>query len=274
MNKVVLSEIMDDLQSAGPGRGAIVYLEGKTDVAILLALLGATDPRETSRGVLHEGVLICGLDDGGSSRVRQRLGVARQAGIPGIFGVVDGDGKTLAELASEFDTPYRGPGFRWKGYCIENLLARAGWPGPWGPEPDWRVALTELAPYVAFNRFTGKLRERLKDMGVVNFRHPAYPSPLHTGDDFVSVIGDVRKRLPELDIDGMFRDELAGCVAAIAQSLDEAHTLVNGKWLIEDLARRRTGFSQERCREEWAAHVRALGGDPEIRAWWRRVVAP
>ncbi|MBK7825695.1 hypothetical protein [Nannocystis sp.] len=271
-SKAVLDRIVDDFQSAAPGRGVIVYLEGKTDPPVLLALLGAIDADETANGVLHDGVLIRSL--GGSEEVEQRIEVARKAGVVGVFGVLDGDGRGLNEVAMQFDAPYPGPQFRWKGYCIENLLARAGWPPAWGVEPDWRAEMASYAPYVALNRLGSELRGRMKRLDLDGYLRPDRSRPLRQPEEFTEMFRDGKHELANLDVDAMFSKEYAAVGHTIEQSLDGAHTLIDGKWLINDLAPRRTGFSQERCREDWTVHVRAAGGDPEICAWWRRAVAP
>lgn len=138
----LLKELARDVQSAAGGN--VVYLEGKTDVPILLGLLSAGGEQAVTGGVLYEGVLIRGLRDrrgSGSTAVSQRIAVAQRHGYSGILGVLDGDGAALVTLASDFDAPHAGPRFRWKAYCIENLLVRAGWPGAWGPAPDWREVM-------------------------------------------------------------------------------------------------------------------------------------
>lgn len=274
MSAELREEIEKDLQAASEGRRVIVYLEGKTDVPILLGLLGTSGDRETPRGVLHEGVLICGLTKkSGSSAVKRRLEVAREAKISGIFGVLDGDGDGLAQLAGEFDAPHVGPRFRWKGYCIENLLARAAWPGAWGERPDWGHELVRFAPYVAINRLGLDLRLRLKNLGLDRFINPGR-AQLRTPEEFAQVLRAGKDELAGLEVDAMFSRELDAFLRTLQVSVDEAHALVNGKWLIDHFAARCAPATQERCRDEWTACLRAAGGDPEIRAWWRRAVAP
>jgi hypothetical protein len=270
-------EIEKDLQAAAAGRGVVLYLEGKTDVPILLALLGARDEREVSGGVLHDGVLIRGLRDrggSGSSAVKQRLDVAQRRGYPGIFGVLDGDGAALGTLASEFDAPHPGPLFRWKGYCIENLLASACWPEAWGVTPEWSAVLAAFAPYVALNRLGFDVRRRLERLRLDRFLNPDRSRPLEATEVFVAKLRDGKHELLNLEIEAMFSVELDAFMAALATSLDDAHALLNGKWLVSAFAPQHTGRTQEQCRDEWAMHLRSIGGDPEIKAWWRRTVAP
>ncbi len=278
MNEPELCKAIEkDIQAAAAGRGVVLYLEGKTDVTILLGLLGADDAREVSGGLLYDGVLIRGLDgsDGsGSKAVKQRLDVARRRGYPGIFGVLDGDGTALGELAGEFDAPHPGPLFRWKGYCIENLLARAGWPESWGDPPDWRAELALFAPYVAISRLWLNLQGRLKRLRLDRFHNPDRSKPLETTEEVLTRLRDGQHELSNLEVAAMFSAEVDAFMAALDNGLEDAHVLLNGKWLINDFAPRHTGRTQDQCRGEWAAYLRSVGGDPEIKAWWRRTVAP
>src|SRR5205814_634541 len=103
-----------------------------------------------------------GLREGaGGAAVRQRVELAAAKGYQGIFGLIDGDGRDLAESARTFDPPHPGPLFMWKAYCIENLLAKTGWPAAWGSAPDWPSVLLEFSAYVALNRLHVALRGRL-----------------------------------------------------------------------------------------------------------------
>ena len=267
MSDKLIVEIGQDLQSAG----AVLYLEGKTDVPILLGLLGASSTGKTSRGVLYEGVLI--REVGGSSAVEQRLKVAREAKIPGIFGVLDGDGRPLSELIPEFDAPHAGPQFRWKGYCIENLLARAGWPEPWGARPDWRAVLADFAPYVAINRLGTELRGSLQRLDLNGALDPNRMRRLDTREEFIARLRAGQHELAGLEIEALFSRQVDGFMAALDTSLDDAHALLNGKWLVDFFAVRHTRQPQERCRSEWVESLRLSEGDPEIKAWWRRTFA-
>lgn len=265
----IRQDIEDDLQDAAAGRGRVLYLEGKTDVSIFLALLGAQQTRDVTRGVLHEGVLIRELR--GSKGVTRHLKVAVEHAIPDIFGVLDGDGDSLETLAAEFDAPHTGPRFRWKGYCIENLLARAAWPTAWPTEPDWREVLLALAPYVAINRLGADLLRRLNRLGLDRLINP--PQDLRTADEFIDIFRRGKLELANLEIEAMFTAELDTVTSIITTSLDAAHALINGKWLVESFAPRHTKRPAPLCRTEWTEHVRRTGGDPEILAWWRRTIA-
>jgi hypothetical protein len=267
----VRMDIEQDVQDAVAGRGRVLYLEGKTDVGILLALLGTDSDKVPTRGVLHDGVLLRAL--GGSSTVARYLEVAQKYAIPRIFGVLDGDGDPLTALAAEFDPPHPGPRFRWKGYCIENLLARASWPPAWGPPPGWPAVLASFAPYVAVNRLGADLLRRLNRLGLDRLINPTSAQDPRTVDAFLELFRAGKHELAGLEIEAMFSAELAGVLAVFAAGLDQAHTIVNGKWLVDAFAARHTRRPAPLCRDEWTGHLRATGGDPEILAWWRRTIA-
>lgn len=273
--KELQKELAEDVYGAAGGK--VVYLEGKTDVPILLGLLGAQGEQEVTGGVLYGGALIRGLRDrrgSGSTAVQQRIAFAQRHGIRGILGVLDGDGESLVSLASDFDPPHAGPQFRWKTYCIENLLVRAGWPGVWGPAPDWRAVMDSYAPYVAINRLELELLVRLKRVGLGQYVRPGSTQASWTAAEVLQRLRAVKHELMGLDVEDMFSTELAHFKAALAVSVDEAHALLNGKWLVDVFAAKHTRTTPEVCRVEWAQHLREIGGDPEIKGWWRRVVAP
>lgn len=270
-------EIEKDLQGAAAGRGVVLYLEGKTDVPILLGLLGPGDEREVAGGSLRDGVLLRGLSGNGgsgSSAVKQRVAVAQRHGYRGIFGVLDGDGEALGTLAAEFDDPHPGPLFRWKCYCIENLLAQASWPERWQAAPDWPVVLATFAPYVAINRLWKDLQQRLKRLGLDRFRNPDRGRPLETSQDVLARLRAGQHELSTLEIAELFAREVDAFTTAVQTSVDEGHARVNGKWIVETFAARHMGLTHEQCRDEWITHLRSVGGYPEIKAWWRRTIAP
>lgn len=272
-DRSVQQNIEDDLQDAATGRGRVLYLEGKSDVSILLALLGAGDERIATRGVLHDGVLLRHLN--GSTAVAQHLAVAHEHNIRGIFGVLDGDGDPLTTLAAGFDPPHAGPRFRWKGYCIENLLARTPWPDAWGAPPDWREVLASFAPYVAINRLGTALRTRLDRVGLLRLINPTSAQAPRDVDSFLAVLRTSKHELANLEIESLFAAELGDVNSVLDTGLDAAHALVNGKWLVDAFAARRTNLLRKHeCRDAWTAHLRATGGDPETLAWWRRTIAP
>jgi hypothetical protein len=274
----LLGKIEEDLRLAAEGRRRVLYLEGRTDVRILLGLLGRVEATVMPDSVLHDGILIRGLTDrskfgAGSKAVRQRVELAARHGYPGVFGVLDGDGEQCSALAPEFDAPYAGPLFRWKAYCIENLLARAPWPADWGIAPDWHTVLADLAPYVALNRLGLTLRARLQRLGLDRFINPGSASPLLTTDELRGKLRDGQHELAGLDVVAMYDAELTKFASTLERGVDEAHTLVNGKWLIDLCVPVPAGRTQEERRDAWADHVARLGGDPEIKAWWARTLA-
>lgn len=274
----LLGKIEEDLRLAAEGRRRVLYLEGRTDVRILLGLLGRGEATAMPDSILHDGILIRGLTDrskfgAGSKAVRQRVELAAGHGYPGVFGVLDGDGEALPVLAPQFDDPYGGPLFRWKVYCIENLLARAPWPEEWGIAPDWHTVLADLAPYVALNRLGLTLRTRLQRLGLDRFINPGSASPLLATEELRGKLRDGQHELAGLDVVAMYDAELAVFASTLARGVDQAHTLVNGKWLVDLCVPGLAGRTQEERRDKWAGQVARLGGDPEIKAWWTRTLA-
>lgn len=263
-------EIQDALRRAPRG---VLYVEGQTDVPILFALLGVAPP---SDGIWQD-VLVKGLSGamggGGSGgrAVEQRVIFAARRRYGSIWGVVDGDGEPLAGLSGQFDPPHPGPLFRWKAYCIENLLVKTGWPPSWGAPPDWRDILTRYAPYVALNRLGRRVRAALEVLGLHRFHAPVAHEPLVTAADILAALRRDRRHLDEIDVPAAFDAEVASLQATIARDVDEAHALVNGKWLIDAFAVTATGASKDECRAAWCDHARAGGGLAEVRDLWRRL---
>ena len=162
----LLQEIEADLFKAGSH--PVIYLEGKTDTPMFFGLLGVPSPRDG----LHKGVLVRGLKDSsgsGSSAVRSRVELAITNKYPRIYGIIDGDGRAFTELATKFDPPFSGPLFTWKGYCLESLIVKTGWPTAWGPSPDWTHVLLEYAPYVVLNRIFLDIKGKLDTLHLSRF---------------------------------------------------------------------------------------------------------
>lgn len=273
MNLVALAqEIRSDLQRA-PAQ-IVIYLEGKTDVDPFFALLGRATPTD---GV-HQGVFVKGLRDrdSGGSAVRARVEAAIRISFPGVFGLVDGDGQPLATLSQTFDHPHVGPQFTWKAYCIENLLAKSGWPPAWGDAPDWPVALIDYGPYVALNRIFVELQFILQVLSVAKRINPISGRPLKTAQDVVADLNRDRHLLLNYNVAQRFQDELQVFQAVLQGHLDEAHTMLNGKWLFSHLAPGCTGQNPDRCMSDWIAHAISVGGLAEVRDLWQRItgVAP
>lgn len=274
----LLQTIQADLRL---GSGRVLYLEGKTDVEPFFALLGEALPAgDLDQGVIHQGVLVRGLagegklgrpPGSGSSAVQERVQVASKHGFPGVFGIIDGDGRSLSELAPQFDPPHAGPLFSWKAYCVENLVAQGAWPLSWGAEPVWVTALGEYAPYVALNRMHTDLRTRLTSLQLANF---ANPRPFETLLDEAAVEAALdrdRGLLLGYNAAEEFRRQVTDFRDAVARSVLEAHTLLNGKWLLRHLAPGFTGKPPEACRAEWLDAVRSAGGLTEVREFWVRI---
>jgi hypothetical protein len=271
----VLRELNQDLQRADAQR--VVYLEGKSDLPIFLALLGSSMPDTeeptpgSSRlpvpnGVEHRGVLVRGLS--GAADVKARVEVAGRKGYAGVYGIVDGDGEDLATLTTRF-TGLAGPCFSWPAYCIENLLVKTGWPAAWGAPPDWTRALLDHVPHVALNRIHRELH------GLRLWRHndPRLGEPLMTVADATAALARDKHRIAAYDVEARLATEVAAMEARVLGSLDEGHALVNGKWLVDVFAPGRIGphARPQRCRDEWTAHAVATGGLAEVRELWQRI---
>ncbi len=218
----------------------VIYLEGTTDVDHLFALLGRQTPLpDPEQRVLHQGVVVKGggKNGSGATAVKARVDVGtqlRQQGL--VYGIIDGDGLDLGKLAANFDAPYSGPLFMWKGYCIENLLAKTGWPPAWGAEPNWHLELSSYGPYVAMNRVGLQIRGVLERLDLMDFIKPN--GPLKSSSDYASLLATGKGQLQAFDVEQQFSDELTSFQAMVHRSLDETHAVLNGKWLIDHLAPR------------------------------------
>lgn len=259
-----LDRVQADLRLAGQ----ILYCEGKTDPAAVYALLGKPVPRD---GVVGD-CLVVGLGSGGSggAEVSELVRVARKNGIDSVWGIRDGDGEPLTELLQRFDTTATGPVFNWQGYCIENLLARAAWPEGWGAQPDWQIELQQYAPYAALNRLHVRLRNVLSTLQLHRFRSPDSSGSLLVAADIETALQSDAHLLSGRQVDVEFKHEYQQVMTLLATSAEEAHCVINGKWLIKDFAVRRTGKSPDQCRTEWLNAVTGAGGLPEVIAWWTR----
>lgn len=132
--------------------------------------------------------------------------------------------------------------------------------------------MADEAPALTPNRLAADLLRRLNLLGLDRLINPTSAQPPRAADDFLATFRAGRPSLADLDIEAMFSAELLAFQAILATGLDAAHALVNGKWLVDDAARR-TRRPTPQCRDEWTRHLRSAGGDPEILAWWRRTVA-
>lgn len=260
-----LNRIQSDLQRAS----CVIYCEGKTDPDILFGLLGIAKPVNN----VHSDAYVVGLSGGpsGSSEVQELLRVAFTNGYNSVYGVCDGDGRNLADLSSEFDPPYLGPLFRWKGYCIENILAQAAWPSAWGCEPNWHEELLKYAPYSALNRIHVDLRLALGTLGLAKFRNPQCGQPLEQASGIQAQLENDKSLIHGRDVAADFSSQLTMVTDAINRSLDEGHALINGKWFFRHLAPCLTNQSEDICRQAWIASAQQAGGAAEVRGWWQRI---
>jgi hypothetical protein len=268
--KGVLQRIVTDLKDAPLQK--VIYLEGKTDVGPFFSLLGVV-PVAARDGGRHQGVYVRGLAQEASGRtaVADHVRVAERHHILGVFGVVDGDGRPLSDLVPLFEAPSAGPLFTWKAYCIENLLAKTGWPPAWGTAPDWPVALDDYGPYVALNRIFVELQSILEVLSVAKRIKPISGQPLMTAREVLTNLNRDRHRLLGYDVAQRFQDELQVFQTALQGQPDEAHTMLNGKWLFSHLAPVRTGHNPDRCKADWIAHAISVGGLAEVRDLWQRI---
>lgn len=272
MNETALrNEIAQDLRNSPAD--IVIYLEGKTDPAFFFALIGRAIPSDG----LYQGVLVKGLKGegsrrgSGSSAVIARVELASRMGLEGVFGIVDGDGLTLERLTFDFDAPHPGPLFYWKSYCIENLMAKTGWPAIWGDEPDWSRELASYGPYVSLNRVGRETRVILKDLGLEKYLNPVHGEPLKLPHDISQALAIGKARLLSFDVEQEYQRELSEFDVILNRSLDEAHALFNGKWLFRHLVPKLTARDPDHCHFDWLAHAISVGGLAEVREWWERV---
>lgn len=219
---VLLREIVADLQTA-PAR-KVVYLEGKTDTPMLFGLLGVPAPRDD----VHKGVLVRGLKDSsgsGGSSVRSRVDLAAAKKYAGVYGVIDGDGRAIVELSASFDAPFIGPIFTWKGYCLESLLVKTGWPAAWGTPPDWTQVLLSYAPYVVLNRIFLDIKERLATLHLARYSRPILHEPIKTVQEVTEALERDKHLLGGYDVAAHFAREVESFQCAVVTSLDEGHAL-------------------------------------------------
>ena len=229
------------------------------------------------RDGVYQDVLVKGLSahgrapGSGSSSVRKRLEVAPKGRRICVFGILDGDGLSHAHLRMAFDDPHPGPLFQWKAYCIENLLARTAWPAAWGSAPDWRDVFDRYVPYVALNRIHVTVREALETLRLHRYQSPDSSRALLTEAEVVEALESDRHRIEGLDIAMRFADEVKAYRLAAHASVDEAHALLNGKWLVRHLAAGVARKSSDVCFQEWCQAVREAGGAPDVKDLWERM---
>ena len=269
MDTRLLKEIDGDLQLS-PSK-IVIYLEGKSDPSIFFALLGVPEPPDG----IYRDVLVKGLSSkhgSGKSAVRERVETARSQGrgYQGVFGIVDGDGALLDEIRPEFDPPYVGPVFRWKSYCIESMLCKTGWPLQWG-DIDWNSELKSYGPYVAVNRLHAIVQSDLAALGLARYSHPKQHATMQTAGDVEALLARARDTVFSKDISRLFTDQMNLFENQLEAGLEQALAMLNGKWLTEHFAVRKTGQNERDCLDQWLSFVRSEGGLDEVRELWRRI---
>jgi hypothetical protein len=114
------------------------------------------------------------------------------------------------------------------------------------------------------------LIDALKKLGIAKFTDPV-PGELKTDREIKAALEADQHLVHGTMIADRFEMELIAFRAMVARNLDEAHALLNGKWLVEHLGPTATGWTKARCRADWIAHAISVGGLPEVRDWWERV---
>ncbi|HBF34098.1 TPA: hypothetical protein DDW35_06005 [Candidatus Sumerlaeota bacterium] len=267
--KQILRELEADLQSAPAKK--VVYLEGKTDPEVFYALAG----KKYAAGDLLDGVLVKGLRDKksgtGCTSVINRVEVAQKCSYPGIYGILDGDGLPYSNLVKRFDSPFSGPLFYWKTYCIENLLVKSCWPETWETAPDWAAEFRNYAPYTALNRIHATLQQALTSLGLKKFVQPAQQEALLTKGAVLAKLEQGKNLIAQHNVAEDFEKEVGAFEQSLG-NLDEAHALLNGKWIFSDfIPRKFPSKTPETARNEWIAALIAAGGNAEVKEFWNRL---
>ena len=272
MNTTILeNKIAADKQISPSSK--VIYLEGKTDIKQFFALLGVEAPTDG----IHQDVLV--KECGGSKNVESRLSIATNVPYPDVFGVIDGDGRGLADLALRFDAPFQGPLFTWKAYCIENLVVKTGWPLSWGPLPDWEAELLKYGPYVAIRLIQREIRSVLNTLSIEQYLNPSLGNALKRSRDVLDALEADKHLLQGYDVAQKYQDYFNFFMFAVENDLDQAHAMLDGKWLVRHFAPERTKIidtsrrdrTPDECRQEWIAHAISVGGLPAVRDFWQRV---
>ena len=87
----------------------------------------------------------------------------------------------------------------------------------------------------------------------------------------LAVVDQGKHLINGYDVSTELRRQLAEVRSAIGRSLDEAHALIDGKWLVDVVAPESTSLSPQRCREVWIDHALSVGGLPEVVELWERI---
>ena len=221
----------------------VVYVEGPSDVEALFALLGAAS---SPTGML-DGVLITAA--GGVRQVEALVGM----GVPGVRGIIDGDGRPLADNVKRWDPPPVGAPFVWPAYDIESLMAQLAWPD--GDPP----AIELFGPYAARNAVVGPHRAALH--GLERYEWPRSHTAILDG-------AAMREHL--------LADRHAVCVAEFGELYDRALAEYVAAPAIERHARfsgKAMGHLGGVSLNAWCAAVRGAGGHPDVRRLWPLLTA-
>jgi hypothetical protein len=91
----------------------------------------------------------------------------------------------------------------------------------------------------------------------------------------IALLAAAKERIEGYPLIERFEEELVLIRAALGRSTASGHAVINGKWLLKQLARERAGggASEDRCRALWCKAVAAAGGHPGVKAWWARMRA-
>jgi hypothetical protein len=252
---------------AASGGKTLIYLEGDTDPPMFFGLLGV-QPLESQKLFFHNGTGVKGL--GGSTKVKEFVRIARRDNLSDVFGIVDGDGAELACLASAFDTPFLGPVFWWKAYCIESFFPRTSWCPAWGREPNWTVDLAPYAAYVALNRMSTRIQEALKTAGLSGYRRPQL-GQLLTQTEILPLLATAKSSILGADLEREFLQDQTLFLDTLNRSLEGALAMLNGKWLFDHFLPTRGQHTPDFWRKEWITQATASGGLPEVRDLWQRI---
>ena len=73
------------------------------------------------------------------------------------------------------------------------------------------------------------------------------------------------------DVATQFKAEVERFEKLVHLNLDDAHALVDGKWLTDVFAPKESARKPEECRQEWLAHSIMTGGLDDVRSLWKRI---
>ncbi|MFO8073466.1 MAG: hypothetical protein R6V85_16500 [Polyangia bacterium] len=269
--KEILQGIQRDLKDSGSA-GRVVYVEGKTDTEMLLALVGERKPlpMQKSEGVYRvEGAaLIRPL--GGRERIEKWLSVAGEAGWSNVFGIVDGDGKS--KPVDEIEIGDHGLVVL-PVYCTENYLALAGWPESWGPAPDWTRVMLDYLPYSALNVVNDEIAATIREIRLAVPSHVSPGDPLLGRNEIIEILERDLKSIADSKLIDRFEEIFANLEKEVEQALRLSHARINGKWFVEHLAVHATKKSSAVCRSHWSEWIAKNGGLEEVKRLWDAILS-